>query len=227
LSACLQVRVIVLCGRILLSVRQTPSRVTRGWAFDCIAIDRFIRIARECAFPFRVVGLSVPTLESYLPPQPEHASKRPFIERWIAEWQSTAATITATTATAPRLDLYSVPAAGVTLPACWKHNLDFGAEADVIGGSATGSPDSDCVGIAAPEALALASCAALGLVYGAVDVVLCEGPRDGSSVGETDCWAVLEVNACPAWNHFLSSHGPSAHRGILAAASTALHLQLT
>jgi len=126
-----------------------------------------------------------------------------------------------------------VPAAGASVVACWKHNLDFGADAEVLSiadddtvahRSATGS------GTTLPEAataLALSACAALGLVYGAIDLV--EVPSDGSiNTGDTSRrWVVLEVNACPAWNHFLSTHAAVAQRSIQAVVSTALLLQLT
>lgn len=115
--------------------------------------------------------------------------------------------------------------------ACWKHNLDFGADAEVLS-----IADDDkgahlsASGTTLPEtaiALALSACAALGLVYGAIDLV--EVPSDGSSsTGDTRRrWVVLEVNACPAWNHFLSTHTAVAQRSIKAVVSTALLLQLT
>lgn len=134
----------------------------------------------------------------------------------MSEWPSTAtaAAPAVGTSSAPSVTgLYAVPPAGTAFVACWKHNLDFGAEAEVY----DGGPDAPSLP-AALEALALGACAALRLVYGAVDVVeLDEGER----------WAVLEVNACPAWNHFLATHAQEAGRCIGAIVTTALRLQLT
>ena len=129
--------------------------------------------------------------------------------------------------------LYSVPPIGVPVVACWKYNLDFGADACVLGGSATDDAHSSPVGIPPDAAtLAIDACAALGLAYGAVDVVLqralkAETVSNGMDGGSLSRWAVLEVNACPAWNHFLSTHASVARRSIQAVVAEALQLQLT
>ena len=128
--------------------------------------------------------------------------------------------------------------------ACWKFNLDFGADAVVLGGDAS---DTDLQGLPAAcevfdllrsagvmmrdaESLALKACSALGLAYGAVDVVLISHVDHGSIVKpepESCQWSVLEVNACPAWNHFLSTHSRVAHRSIHAVITAAFDIQFT
>jgi glutathione synthase/RimK-type ligase-like ATP-grasp enzyme len=102
--------------------------------------------------------------------------------------------------------------------ACWKHNLDFGAEAEVYGG-----PDAEALPAVA-EDLAVRACSALRLVYGAVDIVELEADAEAGGAAR---WAVLEVNACPAWNHFLATHAQKAAVCIGKIVAAGLRLQLT
>ena len=226
-----QVRVIVLRGNVLLAyTKRRPVLMGDG---SSTVIELIAAYASQASVG-GILNISGRD-DKRTPPglRTQHPSKRTFVERWIGEWSSTAAASGAAAAAPASYppSLYAVPAAGASVVACWKHNLDFGADAEVLC-----TADDDTVAhrsasaatlSEAATALALSACSALGLVYGAIDLV--EVPSDGSMCsGDTRRrWVVLEVNACPAWNHFLSTHAAVAQKSIQAVVATALMLQLT